>query len=343
MATGGVAGPPLVVDFKGPGTGPIRPAGDLGSGLAPGSQVYDGKNGAVGITDGKLAGVQTDGLATPTGQTVDDKGGIKEPDKEKLADMANQYTGERHNFRDFAATDPSAQGPSDFVGFNRFAGLNDETMRGIADKAMWNTIGKRSDAFKLLEQAQKEVTPDTPLEKTPSYEKFTEALRKAPDDAKAAVSATGNHQEDAIRQAYYKAQKSRDDEQDFSTAKNAGIKERTFAAYQAAKAKADADAAAAADAASKSSADTKAKQDAWKAQQQDVASMKAENGSEEVGPRRQGETQEQYVARAREVATRNARARAAAKTGAATKRDSRMDSGPGGRTNDMGPFFGFGG
>ena len=141
--------------------------------------------------------------------------------------VLSAYTpGENEKMQDFAAPDANVARPSDFVGFSDFAGLNDEQMRGIADRAAAASHQARSGAAGYLKAAQDEATAETPVEKTASYSKYLDAMSKAGDASNAAVTNTGtttfddegratgytgNFMEDALRGVYRDAQNNRDD------------------------------------------------------------------------------------------------------------------------------------
>lgn len=113
---------------------------------------------------------------------------------------------------DFAQVDSSNK-PSDFVGFSEFAGLNDDALRAIADRAAGESEKTRSGAAGYLKAAEKEATADTPMEKTASYGKYLEAMAKASSEAEAGIARTNNPYEDALRQIYAPAQQTRDNRQ----------------------------------------------------------------------------------------------------------------------------------
>lgn len=122
---------------------------------------------------------------------------------------------------DFAQVDSSNK-PSDFVGFSEFAGLNDDALRGIADRAAGESEKARSGAMGYLKAASAEANDTTPMEKTVSYGKYLDAMAKAGDAAEQGVTVTGNPFEDALRGVYAPAQQARDNRQAGNAARVAG-------------------------------------------------------------------------------------------------------------------------
>lgn len=122
---------------------------------------------------------------------------------------------------DFAQVDSSNK-PSDFVGFSEFAGLNDDALRAIADRAAGESEKARSGAMGYLKAASAEANDTTPMETTVSYGKYLDAMAKAGDAAERGVTATGNPFEDALRGVYAPAQQARDNRQAGNAARVAG-------------------------------------------------------------------------------------------------------------------------
>jgi hypothetical protein len=111
--------------------------------------------------------------------------------------------------QDFERVDSTGK-PTDFVGFSEYAGLNDDALRDIADRAAGQSQAARNKAEPLLQQAMGEARHDLPVEKTPSYAKYLEALQAAAEPAQKALGKTGNYQEDSLRGLYFGAQEARD-------------------------------------------------------------------------------------------------------------------------------------
>jgi hypothetical protein len=118
--------------------------------------------------------------------------------------------GANENMADFQAEDPSAQGPSDFVGFGRYAGINDDLMRQIADRNSSQSEKDRQAALGFLSDAEKEASAGVPVEQTASYKKYLDAMKKTSDAGKAFNAQTGNPYEDALRGVYSGAQTARE-------------------------------------------------------------------------------------------------------------------------------------
>jgi len=121
---------------------------------------------------------------------------------------------ERPKF-DRAAADVAR--PSNFVGFDAFAGLNADAMASIADRAALATYQLRNQADSALREATAAVTPDMPLEQTPAFKRYRELMAKADqaeggDESRYAgnLSATGNSYEDSLRELYAPSQRRRE-------------------------------------------------------------------------------------------------------------------------------------
>lgn len=156
--------------------------------------------------------------------------------------------GKEENRYDFKAEDPSIQGPSDFVGFGRFAGLNDDVMRDIADRAATTAGTARADAAKLLDTAKAQAKSNNmPMDKTPAYEQYMQAMSKIGTGVDEANATTNNPFEDALRGVYAKANVMRDNRQEGNALNKANVDAKAFDYYETnrketeAKAKAEAD------------------------------------------------------------------------------------------------------
>lgn len=162
---------------------------------------------------------------------------------------------------DYAQVDSSNK-PSDFVGFSEFAGLNDDMLRGIADRAAAESEKARTGAAGYLKAAQAEASTDTPVEKTVSYGKYLDAMAKAGDAAERGVMTTGNPYEDALRSIYAPAQQARDIRQSDNAMRVAGATANQRDAYLATQKKLAAEKAAATEARRIADAAEKKKTDA---------------------------------------------------------------------------------
>lgn len=125
---------------------------------------------------------------------------------EQLEDLTPDGAEVRQDF----ARPTGGAGPSDFVSFSDFAGLNDDMMRDIADRAAVGSEQKRQAAAGLLTAAKGEANASTPLEKTASYTKYLEAIEGAGQGARAATARSENPYEDALRGIYAGAQNARE-------------------------------------------------------------------------------------------------------------------------------------
>lgn len=163
---------------------------------------------------------------------------------------------------DFKAEDPNAKGPTDFVGFGRFAGLNDDVMRDIADRAASTADTARAGAAKLLDTAKAQATQNNmPMEKTPAYEEYLRTMSKIGTDVDAANATTNNPYEDALRGVYSKANTMRDNRMEANALTRASVAAGNDNLRRdiEARAKADAEKKAANDAAVKAEKDAAAR------------------------------------------------------------------------------------
>lgn len=152
-------------------------------------------------------------FSTPGGLTGSTANGspTKPVEKEQTTTVEDLKAGADENRYDYQRVDSNNK-PSNFVGFSEYAGLNDDMLRDIADRAAQESGAARTAAKPLLDKAKAEAaaTPGTPVEKTPSYALYLDALSKASEPAQGAVGRTSNYQEDGLRQLYYGAQEARD-------------------------------------------------------------------------------------------------------------------------------------
>lgn len=184
---------------------------------------------------------------------------------------------------DFARPTGGGNAPSNFVSFSDFAGLNDDMMREIADRAAADSEQKRQGAASLLEAAKREVTATTPLEKTASYSKYLDAVNSANATALGATARTENPYEDALRGIYASSQSARENRLQTNALKRGANAAKFGNAEYAAAVKAAADKAAADQAAAKAAAD-KSAQDSRNEVAQAIADQRAERIGNKKGP-----------------------------------------------------------
>ena len=207
---------------------------------------------------------------------------------------ADLRTGASESMHDFAAQDPNIKGPSDFVGFDRFAGLNDDLMRTIADRNSDTSSAARQTALGFLSDAENEATADTPVEQTASYKKYLDAMKKAGDGSRSFSAKTGNPYEDALRGIYSGAQTARDTRLQGNAVNRGNVSAGNRNRFNAT-AKAQADAAAAA-AAANEAASKAAGRAATRAERADVA---AEGRADNVDKRTGRSVDDEYTTRTR--------------------------------------------
>lgn len=211
-----------------------------------------------------------------------------------------QRPGASESMHDFEAQDPNIKGPSDFVGFDRFAGLNDDLMRTIADRNSDTSSAARQTALGFLSDAQNEATAETPVEKTPSYRKYLAAMAKTNDAGQSFNAQTNNPYEDALRGVYAPAQTARNNRLQanaINSGKVSSLNRNRFNTTQ----KEQADAAAAA-AVAKQAEDKKTADAARRSAALETASASREARDEQTAPakKRTGKTKDdEYTTRDR--------------------------------------------
>ena len=230
------------------------------------------------VSDFKLPGAANDKVDPTTaaaddikgnkvGETMADKHDTiiqKTRDKEAGTEVAS----DAETMRDYSRLGTQNR-PSSFVGFREFAGLNDDALRAIADKAAAQAETKRNAAMASLDKAYQEVDDSTPLESTASYQSFLSQMRDANDTASAGTIQTGNPYEDALRAAYRPGQKLREDRLERNALRQAELRDEDRKKAKADLQKQQDDAAAAA-------AERAKKADAKKAADQQKADWSAD-------------------------------------------------------------------
>lgn len=190
-----------------PAAAPAPAPAAPGIGAAP-APTIGGKG--VGIPAQSLAGVGTINRSPVVSQAnpnmpLQTSGNAVGEDQRR--GMAEQMSGEQ--IEDLTANGAEARQDfavqpvderSNFVDFSQFAGLNDDMLRDIADRASVEADKKRDAAAPLLAAAKSEVNASTPLEQTASYAKYLAAI----DNARTSLNSTGNtsDMEDALRGIY---------------------------------------------------------------------------------------------------------------------------------------------
>ena len=193
---------------------------------------------------------------------------------------------------DFEAQDPNIKGPSDFVGFDRYAGVNDDLMRQIADRDSDKSSAARQTALGFLSDAQNEATADVPVEQTASYKKYLDAMKKTNDAGQSFNAKTGNPYEDALRGVYAPAQTARDNRLQANAVNSGNVSAGNRNRFNTT-AKAQADAAAAA-AAAKAIADKNTANDTRRSAAGEAASLRQDARDARTDPadKRTGRTED---------------------------------------------------